>query len=251
MTIRPSNGPSLREVTVIGTSVLLITSLQYETLCGSGTEAVVNTKRNLLSGQKETASGVATVGNLGVAPQKITGSSDRAGRDRARFGGPGTCLNSQAAEHMCLQAEQQAGMATPVSRSAISRACGSEPFSSWIAAGQQGVDGLDDGADVVGGASGATEDAPGLQLCEGAFSGGSEPCVVSVELLVVGGLFAVVVVGGAEGGAGSLVGTVCEGEDLPGEAGLDDGCGAGPRSGPGCGPVPRGRTAAVCRRDGR
>ncbi len=86
---------------------------------------------------------------------------------------------------------------------------------------------------------------------EGAFTRRSESGVVSVELLVVLGLFAVVVVRSAEGGAGALMGAVREDEDLPGEAGLDDGCGPRPRSGRGCGPVSRGRTTAVCRRDGR
>lgn len=113
------------------------------------------------------------------------------------------------------------------------------------------MDGLDDGADASGGASGPAEDVPGLQLCEGAFAGCSQPCVVAVELLIVSGLFVVVVVRGADGGAGALVGMVGEDEDLPGEAGLDDGCGRGPRSGRGCGRVSRGRTTAVCRRDGR
>ena len=38
-----------------------------------------------------------------------------------------------------------------------------------------------------------------------AFAGGSESDVVAVELLVVLGLFVVVVVGGAEGGAGATL----------------------------------------------
>ena len=51
--------------------------------------------------------------------------------------------------------------------------------------------------------------------------------MVAVELLVVLGLFVVVVVGGAEGGAGTLVGPVGQDQDLPGEAGLDDAVRAG------------------------
>ena len=84
------------------------------------------------------------------------------------------------------------------------------------------MDGLDDRADASGGASGSPEQAPRLQLGEGAFSRRSQAGVVAVELLVVLGLFAVVVVGGADGGAGTLVGAVGEDEDLPGQAGLDD-----------------------------
>lgn len=84
------------------------------------------------------------------------------------------------------------------------------------------MDGLDDRADGAGGASGPSEELPGLQLGEGAFAGGSKPGVVTVELLVVVGLFAVVVVGGADGGGGALVGAVGQDEDLPGQAGLDD-----------------------------
>ncbi len=57
--------------------------------------------------------------------------------------------------------------------------------------------------------------------------GGSEPGVVAVELLVVLGLFAVVVVRGSEGGAGALVGPVRQHKDLPGQAGLDDAVGTG------------------------
>lgn len=59
------------------------------------------------------------------------------------------------------------------------------------------MDGLDDGA--AGGTSGSPEESPGLQLSEGAFAGSSESGVVVVELLAVLGLFAVVVVRGAEG----------------------------------------------------
>ncbi|GGX27771.1 hypothetical protein GCM10010383_68060 [Streptomyces lomondensis] len=51
MVIRPSNGPSPRGATVIGTSVLLTASFQYATLSRSGTEAVVNTKLTMLSAQ--------------------------------------------------------------------------------------------------------------------------------------------------------------------------------------------------------
>lgn len=71
-------------------------------------------------------------------------------------------------------------------------------------------------------------DAPGLEPGEGAFAGGSEAGVVAVELLVLLGLFAVVVVRGVEGSAGTLVGAVRRHEDLPGQAGgLDDAVGAG------------------------
>jgi hypothetical protein len=51
--------------------------------------------------------------------------------------------------------------------------------------------------------------------------------MVTVELLVVLGLFVVVVVGGADGGAGTLVAPVSENEDLSGQARLDDAVGAG------------------------
>lgn len=51
--------------------------------------------------------------------------------------------------------------------------------------------------------------------------------MVAVELLVVLGLFAVVVVGGAEGGAGTLIGAVGQDRDLPGEAGSDHAVRAG------------------------
>lgn len=47
------------------------------------------------------------------------------------------------------------------------------------------MDGLDDGADPVGGASGSAEDSPGLQLGDGVFARGPEAGVVAVELLVV------------------------------------------------------------------
>lgn len=80
---------------------------------------------------------------------------------------------------------------------------------------------------VVDGGACSAHDAPGFELGEGAFAGGSESGVVAVELLVVLGLFAVVVVRGAEGGAGALVGAVRGHEDLPGQAGLDDAVGAG------------------------
>lgn len=43
---------------------------------------------------------------------------------------------------------------------------------------------MDDGADAAGGASGSAEDPPRLQKGEGAFAGGSQPGVVTVELLV-------------------------------------------------------------------
>lgn len=56
---------------------------------------------------------------------------------------------------------------------------------------------------------------------------GPQPGVVTVELLVVLGLFAVVVIGGADSGAGTLVGPVREDEDLSGQARLDDAVGAG------------------------
>lgn len=81
--------------------------------------------------------------------------------------------------------------------------------------------------DAAGGTFGSPEQSPGLQLREGAFSRGSQPGVVVVELLVVLRLFAVVVVRGAEGGAGALVGAVGQDEDLPGQAGLDDAVGTG------------------------
>lgn len=97
------------------------------------------------------------------------------------------------------------------------------------------MDSLNDGADAAGGASGSPEQPPSFQLGEGAFAGGSQPGVVTVELLVVLGLFAVAVVRGSKGGAGTLVGAVREDEDLPGQAGLDDAMGRpGPRSGRGC-----------------
>ena len=70
------------------------------------------------------------------------------------------------------------------------------------------MDGLDGAADAAGGGACFAHDARGLEPGEGAFTGGSEPGVVAVELLVVLGLFAVVVVRGAEGGAGTLVGAV-------------------------------------------
>lgn len=65
------------------------------------------------------------------------------------------------------------------------------------------------------------------RLSEGAFAGRPESGVVTVELLVVLGLFVVAVVRGADRGAGSLVGTVRKNEDLPGQACLDDAVGAG------------------------
>lgn len=49
--------------------------------------------------------------------------------------------------------------------------------------------------------------------------------MVAVELLVVSGLFVVVVVGGADGGAGALVGPVGQDQGLPGQAGFDDAVG--------------------------
>lgn len=66
-----------------------------------------------------------------------------------------------------------------------------------------------------------------LELGEGPFAGCSETGVITVELLVVRWLFAVVVVRGADGGAGALVGAVREHKDLSGEAGLDDAVGTG------------------------
>lgn len=78
--------------------------------------------------------------------------------------------------------------------------------------------GLNEGADAVGGASGPAEDSPGFELREGAFAGGSRLGVVAVEPLLVLGLFVVVVGGGAEGGAGTLVEAVGQDEDLAGEA---------------------------------
>lgn len=70
------------------------------------------------------------------------------------------------------------------------------------------MDGLDDGADAAGWTSGSPEQSPGLQLVEGALTEGPESGVVAVELLAVLGLFAVVVVPGAEGCAGALAGAV-------------------------------------------
>ncbi len=89
------------------------------------------------------------------------------------------------------------------------------------------MDGLDDRAGTAGGVSGSPESPPGLQPREGAFSRGPQPSVVPPELLAMRGLFAVLVGGGSGGGAGVLVGAVGEDEDLSGEAGLDDGRGAG------------------------
>jgi hypothetical protein len=57
-----------------------------------------------------------------------------------------------------------------------------------------------------------------------------------------------VVVGGAAGGAGVLVGAVGQDVDLPGQGGLHDAVGPGPGPGPWsgreCGTVPRERTTA-------
>lgn len=50
--------------------------------------------------------------------------------------------------------------------------------------------------------------------------------MVAVVVLVVLGQFVVAVAGGADGGAGTLVGAVREHGDLPGRAGLDDAVGA-------------------------
>ncbi len=74
--------------------------------------------------------------------------------------------------------------------------------------------------------------------------------MVAVELLVVLGLFAVVLVGGADGCAGSLVGAVGQEEDVPGQSSLDD---AGARAAVRSWFVPaaRGRTTGVCRPGGR
>lgn len=103
---------------------------------------------------------------------------------------------------------------------------------------------VDDGADAAGGASGPPEQSPGLQLCESTFSRSPQPGMIAVERLVVLGLFAVVAVGGADGGAGSLIGPVREHEDLPGQARLDDAVGSCCGSGRGCVPVSRARTRA-------
>lgn len=54
-----------------------------------------------------------------------------------------------------------------------------------------------------------------------------EAGVIAVDLLVVLGLFAIVVVRGAHRGAGALVGAVGQDEDLPREADLDDAVGTG------------------------
>src|ERR1044072_6519148 len=100
-----------------------------------------------------------------------------------------------------------------------------------MAAGERGVDRLDGAADTSRRAARSAHDAPCLELSEGAFAGGSESGVITVELLVVLGLIAVVVVRSADGGAGAFVSAVRENEDLSGEAGLDDAVG------PGCGQV--------------
>lgn len=94
-------------------------------------------------------------------------------------------------------------------------------------AGQEGVDGLDDAADEVGGASCLTEDAPGVQPGEGVFARRSEVGMDAVEPLVVVGEFAVSVAGGAGGGADTLVCAVGQDQDFSGEAGLDDVVGPG------------------------
>ncbi len=87
------------------------------------------------------------------------------------------------------------------------------------------MDRLDDGADAAGGASGSAEDPPRHQLRENPFARSPRLRAVAVELLLVLGLFAVVVIRGAEGGADALVGPVVQDEDLPGLAGLDDAIG--------------------------
>jgi hypothetical protein len=72
--------------------------------------------------------------------------------------------------------------------------------------------------------------------------------VVTVELLVLLGLFGMAVVGGAYGGAGTLVGPVGEDEDLSGQAGLDNVPWARAAVRPwGCVPVSRVRITVVCR----
>lgn len=74
--------------------------------------------------------------------------------------------------------------------------------------------------------------------------------MIAVELLVVLGLFAIVVVRGAHQGAGALVGAVGQDEDLPREA--DRRCrGHGPRSDRACVLAVRGRTTGVCHPEGQ
>ena len=53
--------------------------------------------------------------------------------------------------------------------------------------------GLDGTADAAGEGAHSAHDAPGPEPDEGASAGGSESCVVTVELLVVLGLFTVAV----------------------------------------------------------
>src|ERR1044072_1420498 len=79
-----------------------------------------------------------------------------------------------------------------------------------MAAGEQGVDRVDGAADTPRRAARSSHDAPCLELSEGAFAGGSESGVITVELLVVLGLFAVVVPGLARvAGPGAGEGASC------------------------------------------
>ncbi|GAA3234476.1 hypothetical protein GCM10010493_01790 [Streptomyces lavendulae subsp. grasserius] len=111
--------------------------------------------------------------------------------------------------------------------------------------------GLHDGVDAVGGAPCPSQDLPRFQQREGSFTGCPETGMVEVERLALGRLDAVVVAGGADGGAGALVGAVGQDQDLAGEAGLDDAVGAGRgQVGRGCGPAEPLRTTAVSRPGG-
>ncbi|GGQ97131.1 hypothetical protein GCM10010216_69360 [Streptomyces flaveolus] len=86
MAIRPSNGPSSRGATVIGTNVLLTTSFQYATFSWSGTEAVVNTMLKLLSAQ-EMSGGCEGREQVGTAASlRKTAAGTRQGRMCPRTG---------------------------------------------------------------------------------------------------------------------------------------------------------------------
>lgn len=71
--------------------------------------------------------------------------------------------------------------------------------------------------------------------------------MVAVELLVVLRLFAVVVIGGADGGAGALVGAVRQDQDVSGRACLDDAVGTGGGQVVGAARGGAGEPGAVCR----
>jgi hypothetical protein len=91
------------------------------------------------------------------------------------------------------------------------------------------VNGCDRAPDAVGAAPGLAEDLPLLEAGEGAFARCSQPGMVPVVLLVVLGAFVAAVLGGADSGAGALVGAVGQDEELTGQAGVDHtvcaGCG--------------------------